>query len=634
MFRLGDMFKSRDFFVLFIIFLFAVGLAYVGFGECNPNTPCSAISQGGRFYASLILVSGLAGRSYSLQNGDPFKLVIAQFTVFSLAAGFVAVKAVVVSLHRDARIFLARSKRMHTVVCGLGALGTQIVQNLLDAHKGAVAVDLDSGSANALTCERQGVPVLKGDAKNIQVLRMAGVPRAKTIAICTGRDAENVEVALCVIELVKRRRIPVRHRPLLLVDIRTDWLSAKLASYTKGLGSKDVEFRFFNTNENAARQLIEEMPLPAVDGARTFILIGFGTMGREVALHIIRAAPVPVGQTIRIVILDRAATLREQQFRSMYPAASELVDLNFVSAELRADTPDSLRLLEGQLMQAEPIAAVVCLRDDDTSLYVGLGLRAMLDRLGHRDKPVYVRLERHRRLGEFAAGIENRGPALDRLHSFGSLATLLTSEIVVDDGLDTLAKALHDSHCEAALSKDSQGRAMREATNPSLVPWSELGETYKMANRHEADHLRIALRQVGLDSAPGVAAEALKLTADELNKLAELDHRRWVIERKLRGWKHGATRDEVLLTHPELLEWGALPESSREFNRERMRRLPEVCRNAGMRMIRNHPIQSVRERAYAIWEQEGRPIGRDLAHWLKAEVEIEVCKPSPPMPTG
>lgn len=33
--------------------------------------------------------------------------------------------------------------------------------------------------------------------------------------------------------------------------------------------------------------------------------------------------------------------------------------------------------------------------------------------------------------------------------------------------------------------------------------------------------------------------------------------------------------------------------------------------------------QAIRERAYAIWEQEGRPQGRDLDHWLQAETEID-----------
>ena len=34
--------------------------------------------------------------------------------------------------------------------------------------------------------------------------------------------------------------------------------------------------------------------------------------------------------------------------------------------------------------------------------------------------------------------------------------------------------------------------------------------------------------------------------------------------------------------------------------------------------------QAPRQRAYAIWEEEGRPSGRDLDHWQRAEAELNV----------
>lgn len=40
-----------------------------------------------------------------------------------------------------------------------------------------------------------------------------------------------------------------------------------------------------------------------------------------------------------------------------------------------------------------------------------------------------------------------------------------------------------------------------------------------------------------------------------------------------------------------------------------------------------HPIkafqQAIQERAYFIWEGEGRPPGREIANWLQAEVEVK-----------
>ena len=35
-----------------------------------------------------------------------------------------------------------------------------------------------------------------------------------------------------------------------------------------------------------------------------------------------------------------------------------------------------------------------------------------------------------------------------------------------------------------------------------------------------------------------------------------------------------------------------------------------------------HKDQAIRERAYAIWEEEGRPDGKHLEHWRRAEDEI------------
>ena len=35
-----------------------------------------------------------------------------------------------------------------------------------------------------------------------------------------------------------------------------------------------------------------------------------------------------------------------------------------------------------------------------------------------------------------------------------------------------------------------------------------------------------------------------------------------------------------------------------------------------------HASQRIAELAYAIWEREGRPQGRALEHWLRAQVEL------------
>jgi Protein of unknown function (DUF2934) len=38
--------------------------------------------------------------------------------------------------------------------------------------------------------------------------------------------------------------------------------------------------------------------------------------------------------------------------------------------------------------------------------------------------------------------------------------------------------------------------------------------------------------------------------------------------------------------------------------------------------------QAIRERAYAIWEEEGRPEGKHLQHWFHAEAETNAAADS------
>ena len=46
---------------------------------------------------------------------------------------------------------------------------------------------------------------------------------------------------------------------------------------------------------------------------------------------------------------------------------------------------------------------------------------------------------------------------------------------------------------------------------------------------------------------------------------------------------------------------------------------------------------AIRQRAYAIWEEEGRPHGRERDHWMKAAQEVLTLTPTmieaPPAPT-
>jgi len=51
--------------------------------------------------------------------------------------------------------------------------------------------------------------------------------------------------------------------------------------------------------------------------------------------------------------------------------------------------------------------------------------------------------------------------------------------------------------------------------------------------------------------------------------------------------------------------------------------MPEAAREVDVEVLR----QQIAERAYALWEHEGRPHGCDLDDWLRAETEVLAAGP-------
>ena len=57
------------------------------------------------------------------------------------------------------------------------------------------------------------------------------------------------------------------------------------------------------------------------------------------------------------------------------------------------------------------------------------------------------------------------------------------------------------------------------------------------------------------------------LDPDLMEKLAELEHRRWMVDRRLSGWRHGPARDNTARLHPDLIPYADLDDYTKELDR-------------------------------------------------------------------
>jgi voltage-gated potassium channel Kch len=102
--------------------------------------------------------------------------------------------------------------RHHYVVCGLGGMGIQIV-NQLHAHGHEVVVIEHDFNNRFLTIVRSlGIPVIQGDASLSATLTAANVQRAEALLAVTSDDTANLEIALSAKSLVPKLPVVVRNQ--------------------------------------------------------------------------------------------------------------------------------------------------------------------------------------------------------------------------------------------------------------------------------------------------------------------------------------------------------------------------------------------------------------------------------------
>lgn len=82
----------------------------------------------------------------------------------------------------------------HTIVCGIGRLGSILAMELHEAGKPFVAIDMDLDRLK--DAEERGILVIHGDAAEEHILEQAGIRRASTVATVLSEDATNVFVTI------------------------------------------------------------------------------------------------------------------------------------------------------------------------------------------------------------------------------------------------------------------------------------------------------------------------------------------------------------------------------------------------------------------------------------------------------
>jgi Trk K+ transport system NAD-binding subunit len=197
------------------LLLFGVGLLAVVFQQQYGDGKISYVRA---FYAILNMAT------FQISYDDiPEHPNLDVFFVLVPLVGIPLFVTIAADLLNVLRVFLVRNERGQrwqtslaatiehpVVVCGVeDRVAYRIASQIADLGRRVVGVEPEPGPlADALT--ERDIPVIHGDIRNEDVLRSAGVKRARAVLVCTHEDLMNVEAAYRIREINPQARIVLR----------------------------------------------------------------------------------------------------------------------------------------------------------------------------------------------------------------------------------------------------------------------------------------------------------------------------------------------------------------------------------------------------------------------------------------
>ena len=524
----------------------------------------------------IYLTMKLATINYDGSSAGPmnWRLNIARFVVPVMAASTVLQTATVVFAEEFQRFRVRRSSG-HTVVVGLGDVGSRLVKAFADAGEQVVGVDVNP---TVVTAVRRGDPriaTIAGDVTDPATLTALRVDRAARLVVAAGDDARNVLVASNAAALAVDRS---SHAKALRCAVQLS--DAELANLLRAAdldAAGGLRLSFFSLHDRAARALISEHSPFGGDTCRPLV-IGLGQFGRGLVVALGQQwAHLHPGERMPITLVDADASGRWAELSQRHPALGDVCLPELIDLDLSTPSADGIEAMVELLAEDRPTWVAVVLESEPNALASAVFVHQQIPR---GEVPIVVRMRSAAGLGTLLDPLSGSEQAFPGVTVFPFLDRTCTVE-TVDGGIrEQLARAVHEeyvAHLPAGSPKTDLQR-----------PWDELDDDQRDLSRRRVDGILADLASIDCDLAPlrRWGTPALLFSDAEEDQLAAREHQRWFDDRTAAGWTHGDVRDDIKKTNPLLVPWEELPLDAQVANVEAVEALQPMLARAGFEAVR------------------------------------------------
>ena len=426
----------------------------------------------------------------------------------------------------------------------------------------------------------KGIVVFSGTPGDSNILRNAQVKKARTIYLLHEDDTVNINAAKQLADY--KTNCHEKFRTITLkCNVQVQDLNLRNLFVEHELFIKQDEcFEIipFDAYKLAVRHLFNQHPLdrkgisPESNKRVHLLIAGMGNMGRQVLLQALQIGHYANGIPIKISCIDKMPEGNKQAVISSIPEIELYDNISFHHMEL--DSMYFIRFVEKELKKKDQyVSLLIATKEDTHGFNVALQVRHALWRIAN-DLKIYVHISQNRVYQSLVDEMRNDSQShiSDDIYPFGTDNFLSSAEYLENAEYDKLARALHYNYLKGCGKK------------PQDDPWEKLIESNRSSNRYQADHIDVKLRAMGMDINTISRDKLSKLLSEKLQndilveRLAELEHNRWLINRSLDGYVYGEQKCSQKKVHPLLTDWKNISETDKSYNIKHIEDLKELIK--------------------------------------------------------
>ena len=484
-----------------------------------------------------------------------------------------------------------RFSRNHVVICGLDIAGSILVKIFREEGYRVIIITNDNTQKDLETCREYGAFTIIGDATDPAILKKSQIAQAKYLVAVSKSDGFNAEVAGQSFEIVSQGR----GSPLTcFVHIIDPKLCNFLRAREFGSTVENIfRMEFFNIYQVAGEAMFSYSPPFPIDELHPplshMCVIGAGKMGAALTVHsakMWRNTYGRSGQRLTITLIDRNSKDTQVLLFRRYPSIQKYCSIEALVMEIHSKDFLEGKFLSDQFGRGEVTSIYICLSDISLGLFAALELNHQLQ---GKDIPIVVRTSTEKGIPALINQMGKGIHALPHLITFPEIESSYSVESILNTIHNKIAQSVHNTYVG-----QQEKLGYTPSANPSMVPWKELSEELKNANRRQADDIINKLRSIDCDIELMTDWDEplFKFEDHEIEMLAINEHDRWIKERTQSGWIYGPSRDDTKKIHPSLVPWIKLPDTEKEKDRTTIRTLPTILAMVDLKIVRR--VKSVR----------------------------------------